>query len=104
MIFFTRDALLNSTAMLCMYDETFLRWRSRPPCGLRCTKEILTYDDRAADQIKKEYPDKTLCQDCYLEVELGANLAKADLANNWKPGTALKRMAALYGLSVITDD
>jgi len=65
----------------------------------RCSREIPTYDDSAADTIKKEYPSKTLCQGCYLEIELGASLARTDLENNWKPGTALKKMLEIYQAS-----
>ena len=64
----------------------------------RCRREIYTYDERAADTIKNEHPGKTICQNCSLEIQLGATLARKDLEEGWQPGTALKRMAKLYDI------
>jgi hypothetical protein len=44
------------------------------------------------------YGDEEFCNDCILEAELAAEAARADVKRNWQAGTALRKLAGLYGI------
>lgn len=66
----------------------------------KCKKEIAVYDDKLQDTIDREYVGKDICPNCDLDIKLIESLARCDVINNDKPGTALKKMLQMYGVEV----
>lgn len=67
----------------------------------RCNKQIYIWDQKLQDTIDREYrgyKNKDICPECDLDIKLAESLARIDVMNNDKPGTALKKMLKMYGI------
>lgn len=70
----------------------------------RCSEPLSHNDESVRDFLDKQYPGRDICEKCDLQMTLAANMAAEDCMRNQRPGTALKKLAAVYGLNVKFSD
>jgi hypothetical protein len=69
-----------------------------------CSSLISFNDEYVRLFLDRQYPGRDICESCDLQMNLAANMAADDCMRNQRPGTALKKLAAVYGLNVKFSD